>query len=70
MPAPGGRRLRGGPGARRGGAAVRPHRSAAVAQQDTLDGMLADALPADWPLARIDPVLRALLRAGELRSSR
>ena len=37
---------------------------AAVAQQDTIDGMLADALPADWPLARIDPVLRALMRAG------
>ena len=26
--------------------------------------MVADALPSDWPLARIDPVLRALLRAG------
>ena len=26
--------------------------------------MLAEALPADWPLARIDPVLRALMRAG------
>lgn len=37
---------------------------AAVAQQDTLDGMLANALPQDWPLARIDPVLRALMRAG------
>ena len=37
---------------------------AAVSQQDTIDRMLADALPADWPLARIDPVLRALLRAG------
>ena len=37
---------------------------AAVAQQDTIDRMLADALPADWPLARIDPVLRALMRAG------
>jgi N utilization substance protein B len=37
---------------------------AAVAQQDTLDGMLTDALPPDWPLARIDPVLRALMRAG------
>jgi transcription antitermination protein NusB len=37
---------------------------ATVAQQDTLDGMLADALPAEWPLARIDPVLRALMRAG------
>jgi N utilization substance protein B len=37
---------------------------AATAQQDTIDRMLAGALPADWPLGRIDPVLRALLRAG------
>jgi N utilization substance protein B len=37
---------------------------AAVAQQDTLDRMLAESLPTDWPLARIDPVLRALMRAG------
>jgi transcription antitermination protein NusB len=37
---------------------------AAVAQQDTIDRMVAEALPADWPLLRIDPVLRALLRAG------
>ncbi|MBV8613585.1 MAG: transcription antitermination factor NusB [Acetobacteraceae bacterium] len=37
---------------------------AAVAQQDTIDRMLADALPPDWPLGRIDPVLRALMRAG------
>jgi N utilization substance protein B len=37
---------------------------AAVRQQATTDAMVADALPADWPLARIDPVLRALLRAG------
>ena len=29
-----------------------------------IDRMLADALPADWPLPRIDPVLRALMRAG------
>jgi N utilization substance protein B len=33
-------------------------------QQDTIDTMLADALPDVWPLIRIDPVLRALLRAG------
>ena len=40
----------------------------AVRNQDTVDAMLAEALPADWPLMRIDPVLRALLRAagGEL----
>ena len=44
---------------------------AAVRQQDTIDRMLAEALPPEWPLARIDPVLRALLRAGaaELSSS-
>ncbi|MDQ2802630.1 MAG: transcription antitermination factor NusB [Pseudomonadota bacterium] len=36
----------------------------AVAQQDTIDRMLVEALPADWPLARIDPVLRAVMRAG------
>ncbi len=37
---------------------------AAVRQQDTIDRMTAEALPAEWPLARLDPVLRALLRAG------
>jgi N utilization substance protein B len=36
----------------------------AVRQQDTIDRMVAEALPSDWPLSRIDPVLRALLRAG------
>jgi transcription antitermination protein NusB len=36
----------------------------AVQQQDGLDRMLVEALPAEWPMARIDPVLRALLRAG------
>ncbi len=36
----------------------------ATLQQDMIDAMLADLLPADWPLARLDPVLRALLRAG------
>lgn len=36
----------------------------AVRQQDSVDRMLVDALPVEWPLARIDPVLRALLRAG------
>ena len=36
----------------------------AVRQQDTIDAMLVEALPADWPLARLDPVLRALLRAA------
>jgi N utilization substance protein B len=37
---------------------------AAVREQDMIDRMLAEALPQDWPLARIDPVLRALLRAA------
>jgi len=37
---------------------------AAVRQQDTIDRMLEEALPQDWPLVRIDPVLRALLRAA------
>lgn len=37
---------------------------AAVRQQDTIDLMVANALPQDWPLGRIDPVLRALLRAA------
>ncbi len=36
----------------------------AVLQQHAIDAMLADSLPTDWPLHRIDPVLRALLRAG------
>lgn len=36
----------------------------AVAEQDRLDGLLTGALPEDWPLGRLDPVLRALLRAG------
>jgi N utilization substance protein B len=36
----------------------------AIRQQEMIDAMLTDALPSEWPLARIDPVLRALLRAG------
>lgn len=36
----------------------------AVRQQDTIDRMLVEALPEDWPLDRLDPVLRALLRAA------
>ncbi len=41
---------------------------AAVAHQDELDRLLIEALPQEWPLPRLDPVLRALLRAagGEL----
>ncbi len=37
---------------------------AAVEQQEVVDRMVAEALPPEWPMARIDPVLRALLRAG------
>ncbi|MBS0642709.1 MAG: transcription antitermination factor NusB [Acetobacteraceae bacterium] len=42
---------------------------AAVLQQSEIDAQLAEMLPPEWPLARIDPVLRAVLRAGaaELR---
>ncbi len=36
----------------------------AAQQQDTLDGMLSGALSADWPLEKLDPVLRAVMRAG------
>jgi transcription antitermination protein NusB len=36
----------------------------AATQQDTIDSMLVAALPESWPLARLDPVLRALMRAG------
>lgn len=36
----------------------------ATTQQDTIDSMLVAALPESWPLARLDPVLRALMRAG------
>lgn len=36
----------------------------AVRRQDQIDRLLVEALPADWPIARLDPVLRALLRAG------
>jgi N utilization substance protein B len=36
----------------------------ATLQQDTIDTMLTEALPEAWPLSRIDPVLRALMRAG------
>jgi N utilization substance protein B len=36
----------------------------AVEKQSEIDAILAEALPAEWPLGRLDPVLRALLRAG------
>lgn len=36
----------------------------ATDQQDIIDPMIASLLPQTWPMARLDPVLRALLRAG------
>jgi N utilization substance protein B len=36
----------------------------ATAQQDTIDPMLVAALSEEWPIHRLDPVLRALMRAG------
>ncbi len=33
-------------------------------RQDQLDALVAGALPADWPFHRLDPVLRAVLRAA------
>jgi len=36
----------------------------AVAQQDQLDALIAASLPAEWPMTRIDPVMRALLRSA------
>ena len=37
---------------------------ATVAGQEQIDAMIVAALPADWPIGRLDPVLRAVLRAG------
>ncbi|MSP04442.1 MAG: transcription antitermination factor NusB [Acetobacteraceae bacterium] len=36
----------------------------ATAQAETTDRMLTELLPAEWKLERLDPVLRALVRAG------
>ena len=36
----------------------------AVLHQDRLDKSIAELLPAEWPIERLDPVLRAVLRAG------
>ena len=36
----------------------------AVQEQDRLDAMIVAALPLEWPMTRLDPVLRAMLRAG------
>jgi N utilization substance protein B len=64
-------RHRFGPGGYENGLVPEPHAKlfgrivrAAAEQQQTLDALLVDALPEEWPLARLDPVLRALLRAG------
>ena len=35
-----------------------------IDQQDRLDVLLAGALAEEWPLERLDPVLRAVMRAG------
>jgi N utilization substance protein B len=37
---------------------------AAVRDQERIDAEIAGSLPPDWPFDRLDPVLRALLRAG------
>ncbi|MCE7027890.1 transcription antitermination factor NusB [Jiella avicenniae] len=41
-----------------------------VRQQTAIDPLIHKALPTDWPLARLDTTLRALMRAGvfEIRS--
>jgi transcription antitermination protein NusB len=36
----------------------------AMAERERLDALVADALPKDWPLARLEVILRAILRAG------
>ncbi|GBQ32222.1 transcription antitermination factor NusB [Gluconacetobacter sacchari] len=40
----------------------------AVAGRERIDALIVDVLPPSWPVGRLDPVLRALLRAagGEL----
>lgn len=38
-------------------------------QSETLDGILSGHLASDWPVARLDPVLRALLRAAAFELS-
>ena len=36
----------------------------AAQQGDVVDGMIIESLPESWPMPRLDPVLRAALRAG------
>ena len=38
--------------------------SGVVAEQRRLDPLIRSALTADWPLSRLDSLLRAILRAG------
>ena len=38
--------------------------SGVVELQNQLDPMINNALPADWPLSRIDTLLRAVMRSG------
>ncbi len=33
-------------------------------RQEEIDRIVSESLPEDWPLARLDPVLRAVMRAG------
>lgn len=40
-----------------------------VQRQDELDRTIAELLPADWPMNRLDPVLRAVLRCGSAELS-
>ena len=43
----------------------------AVARQARIDGLLHELLPPTWPLARLDPVLRAIMHAagGEMTAA-
>lgn len=36
----------------------------AARQQDQIDQMIAESLTEEWPIDRLDPVLRAVMRAG------
>jgi len=37
---------------------------AAATQQESIDRLIAGSLAAEWPIGRLDPVLRAVMRAG------
>ena len=36
----------------------------AARKQEEIDRLVSESLPEDWPLLRLDPVLRAIMRAG------